>query len=79
MCRISRLVAESLSDQELDLLQKFYRGSADGLMIDLAVTATLSDLRLIEANRIGGVERVTAFGSIVLGDRAASDLKSLGA
>ena len=79
MCRISRLVADTLSDQEVSLLQKIQGFSDDEAAIDPQVMEMLGHLRLIEKDSSVGGPKITALGDSVLYARTTRNPGSVAA
>ena len=75
MSRISQLLADSLSQIELNVLQNFLICSDGWADIDLRVLDILGDLRLVETDSNAGSPKITALGRSVLYERITSDLK----
>ena len=76
MSRISQLLADSLSQIELSVLQKIPVNSNGWTDIDLRVLDILGSLRLVEADSNASKLKMTVLGHSVLCERITSDLKT---
>ena len=75
MSRIPQLLADSLSQIELNVLQKCLIDSDGWADIDLRVLDILGDLRLVENDSHAGSPKITVLGRLVLYERITSDPK----
>lgn len=76
MCRVSQILADSLSDIELSLLRKISQKStfADGS--NLETVGMLRSLRLIEFASAASLPQISRLGITVLVDRIENSLNS---
>lgn len=73
MCRISRLLAESLTDLEFGVLKSISISSDDLDALNLSAVEILSHLRLLEFGSHADAPMITHLGHSVLCDRRVRD------
>ena len=78
MSRVSRILADSLSEVEYSILQKISQTSANTDFFNPAVIDDLRDLRLIDFSSDTGCPCISALGGLVLCDRVVNRHSSNG-